>query len=97
MLHIEDIIEIRKAINRPGYEIVFPQNKIIWIIKRRTIAGLLLLIKYEYCSEADLVGANDRLHTIKAILRGKINPSWIQERYGDANKPFIVLLTEEGF
>lgn len=97
MLHIEDIIEIRKAINRPGYEIVFPENKIIWIIKRRTIAGLLLLIKYEYCSEADLVGANDRLRTIKAILRGKINPSWIQERYGDANKPFSELWTEEGF
>ena len=30
MLHIEDIIEIRKAINRPGYEIVFPQNKLFF-------------------------------------------------------------------
>ena len=27
MLHIEDIVEIRKATSRPGYEIVFPDNK----------------------------------------------------------------------
>lgn len=97
MLHIEDIIEIRKALNRPGYEIVFPNNQIIWIIKRRALAGLLLLIKYERCSEADLVGANDRLATIKNLLNGKINPTWIQDRYGDANKPFSELWTEEGF
>lgn len=62
MLQIEDIIEIRKAeIYDRGYEIVFPNNKIIWLTKRRTIAGLLLLIKYEICSEEDLVGANGRL------------------------------------
>ena len=43
MLQIEDIIEIRKAeIYDRGYEIVFPNNKIIWLTKRRTIAGLLL-------------------------------------------------------
>ena len=54
MLHLEDIIEIRKSSNRSGYEIVFPENRIIWVTKRRTLAGLLLLIKYEYCSEADL-------------------------------------------
>ena len=55
MLQIEDIIEIRKAeIYDRGYEIVFPNNKIIWLTKRRTIAGLLLLIKYEICSEEDL-------------------------------------------
>lgn len=97
MLNIEDIIEIRKANGKPGYEIVFPENRIIWIVKRRTLIGLLLLIKYEYCSEADLVGANDRLATIKSILHGKINPTWIQDRYGDANKPFSELWTEEGF
>lgn len=97
MLHIEDIIEIRKATDRQGYEIVFPNNQIIWVIKRRTLAGLLLLIKYEYCSEADLVGANNRLATIKKILQNKINPTWIQDRYGDANKPFSELWTEEGF
>jgi len=97
MLDVEDIIEIRKAIGRTGYEIVFPNNKVIWLIKRRTIIGLLLLIKYEYCSEADLVGANNRLQIIKEILIDKINPSWIQKRYGDANKPFSELWTEEGF
>ena len=97
MLYIENIIEIRKATNRPGYEIVFPDDQIIWVVKRRALAGLLLLIKYECCSEADLVGANDRLITIKNILKGKINPSWIQDRYGDANKPFSELWTEEGF
>ena len=97
MLKIEEIVEIRKAADKNGYEIVFPDNKIIWLIKRRTIIGLLLLIKYEYCSEADLVGANDRLKTIKEILKGKIEPSWIQDRYGDANKPFSELWTEEGF
>jgi hypothetical protein len=59
--------------------------------------GLLLLLKYEYCSEADLVGANDRLKTIKESLQNKINPAWIQDRYGDANKPFSELWTEEGF
>lgn len=46
MLRIEDIVEIRKAtVYDRGYEIVFPDNKIIWLTKRRTIAGLLLLIK----------------------------------------------------
>jgi hypothetical protein len=98
MLHLEDIIEIRQAIEHDrGYEIVFPENNLIWLTKRRTIAGLLLLIKYEYCSEEDLVGANNRLHEIKQILSGKYNPAWIKDRYGDANKPFSELWTEEGF
>lgn len=97
MLRVEDIIIVRKAEARNGYEIVFPDNKIIWGVKRRCLAGILLLIKYEYCSEADLVGANNRLTTIKRLLNGKINPSWIQDRYGDANKPFSELWTEEGF
>lgn len=98
MIRIEDIIEIRKAQKYDrGYEIVFPENKIIWLTKRRTIAGLLLLIKYETCSEEDLVGANNRLQDIKKILKGKYKESWIKDRYGDANKPFSELWTEEGF
>lgn len=98
MLRIEDIIEIRKAKNHDkGYEIVFPNDKVIWLIKRRTIPGLLLLIKYGICSEEDLVGANGRLKEVKSILKGKYNPSWINDRYGDANKPFSELWTEEGF
>ncbi len=98
MIIIENIIEIRQAqVYERGYEIVFPDNKIIWLIKRRTIAGLLLLLKYETCSEEDLVGANNRLQEIKRILHGKYNPTWIKDRYGDANKPFSELWTEEGF
>ncbi|SJZ94474.1 HNH endonuclease [Pilibacter termitis] len=98
MLTIEQIIEIRKSkLHDRGYEIVFPEDKIIWLTKRRTIAGLLILIKYHTASEADLVGANNRLQTIKKILNGKIDSSWIQDRYGDANKPFSELWTEEGF
>lgn len=98
MLKIENILIIRKAIlHDKGYEIVFPDNKIIWLTKRRTIAGLLLLIKYSICSEEDLVGTNGRLKEIKNILGNKINPTWICDRYGDANKPFSELWTEEGF
>ncbi len=98
MLRIEDIVIIRQAqVYSRGYEIVFPDDRIIWLIKRRTIAGLLLLIKYEVCSEEDLVGANGRLQEIKRILAGKYNPAWIKDRYGDANKPFSELWTEEGF
>lgn len=98
MLKIEDIIEIRKAtLHERGYEIVFPDNKVIWLTKRRTIAGLLLLIKYQICSEEDLVGANNRLKDVKSILEGKFEDSWIKDRYGDANKPFSELWTEEGF
>ncbi|NQI83812.1 HNH endonuclease [Streptococcus suis] len=98
MLKLEDIIEIRKAKKySSGYEIVFPNKKIIWLTKRRTIAGLLLLIKYEHCTEEDLVGTNGRLAEIKRILNGKFDKSWIKDRYGDANKPFSELWTEEGF
>ena len=98
MLRIEDIVIIRQAqIYGRGYEIVFPGNRMIWLTKRRTIAGLLLLIKYGVCSEEDLVGANDRLQEVKRILVGKVNPNWIKDRYGDANKPFSELWTEEGF
>lgn len=98
MLKLEDIIEIRKATKHPsGYEIVFSDEKIIWLTKRRTIVGLLLLIKYENCSEEDLVGTNGRLAAIKKILEGKIDKNWIKDRYGDANKPFSELWTEEGF
>ncbi|ONI47060.1 hypothetical protein AN644_01785 [Candidatus Epulonipiscium fishelsonii] len=97
MLLIENITEILKCKEKGGYKIIFDDGRFIRINKRRTIISLLLLIKYEYCSEADLAGANDRLHTIKTLLTGKINPMWIQDRYGDANKPFSELWTEEGF
>lgn len=97
MLKIENIVEVSKCKDLGGYKILFNDGTFIRINKRRTIIGLLLLIKYEYCSEADLVGANGRLQEVKNLLTGKIDPSWIQDRYGDANKPFSELWTEEGF
>lgn len=96
MLKLEDITYISKSKDK-GYEILFKDSRVIKIHKRRTIAGLLLLIKYEICSEADLAGANQRLKEIKDILGDKIDSAWIQDRYGDANKPFSELWTEEGF
>ena len=98
MIKLEDIVEIRNAKHHDkGYEIVLANGKSIWLIKRRTIVGLLLLLKYEVCSEEDLVGTNGRLREIKHILNGKYDPSLIKDRYGDANKPFSELWTEEGF
>lgn len=97
-LRLEDIIEIRKAKKHDkGYEIVFSEEHVIWLLKRRTLPALLLLIKYKTCSEADLAGANNRLSEIKEILKGKFDEKWIRDRYGDANKPFSELWTEEGF
>ncbi|STO91312.1 Uncharacterised protein [Helicobacter pylori] len=98
MLELENIVSIHKTkLHDKGYDILFNDGRIIWVIKRRAIVGLLLLIKYEICSEEDLTGTNDRLQTIKRILKNKIPSDWIQERYGDANKPFSELWTEEGF
>lgn len=98
MLELERIKEIRVAQFQPnGYEIVFDDERFIWLRKRRTIVGLLLLIKYSVCSEADLAGSNNRLKEIKHILSGKYVGDWIKDRYGDANKPFSELWTEEGF
>ncbi|WP_050852920.1 HNH endonuclease [Helicobacter pylori] len=98
MLELENIVSIHKTkLYDKGYDILFNDGRIIWVIKRRAIVGLLLLIKYEICSEEDLTGTNDRLQTIKRILKNKIPSDWIQERYGDANKPFSELWTEEGF
>ena len=38
MIRIEDIIEIRKAVVYDrGYEIVFPNNKIIWLTKEERL------------------------------------------------------------
>lgn len=96
MLKLEDIKIIRKS-TTSGNEIVFNDDRKILLMKRRTIVGLLLLIKYGTCSEADLAGSNTRLKTIKDLLKDKIDSSWIKDRYGDANKPFSELWTEEGF
>lgn len=97
-LRLEDILEIRRATaHNNGYEIVFPDNRLIWIRKKRTVPALLILIRYGSGSEADLAGQNDRLQTIKNVLAGKMPDNFIKDRYGDANKPFSELWTEEGF
>ncbi len=61
MLAFDSIEIVREASERSGYEIVFSGGNTVWVRKRRALVGLLLLLKYEICSEADLVGANDRL------------------------------------
>lgn len=98
MLKISDIQAIRTAESKPkGYEIVFNDGRSVWVVKRRAIVGLLLLIRYGECTEEDLTGTNGRLAAIKAELSGRVDVSWIRDRYGDANKPFSELWTEEGF
>ena len=93
----EDILCVDYSNELNCYQIHFANKKSILVKKRRALIALLLLLKYEICSEADLVGANDRLKEIKSALSGKMNLEWIQDRYGDANKPFSELWTEEGF
>lgn len=98
LLRIEDIEVIRKNTEgQSGFEIVLNDGKKILLYKRRTIISLLILIKYGAGSEVDLTGTNGRIKEIKGILKGKIDESWIQDRYGDANKPFSELWNEEGF
>lgn len=98
MLRIEDIEVIRKNTEgQSGYEIVFSDGKKIFLYKRRTIISLLILLKFGSGNEADLTGTNGKIKEIKEILKGKIDESWIQDRYGDANKPFSELWNEEGF
>lgn len=97
MFKIEDISEIRKKENGKGYEIVFNDGSIIWLIKRRTIISLLMLIRYGVSSEADLARGSQRLGEVKEILKGKFNENWILDSYADANKPFSELWNEEGF
>lgn len=96
MLKIENIKIIQKS-SPKGYEIVFNDDRKIILHKRRTIIALLLLIKYSECSEADLAGGNTRLQDVKKFLKGRYEENWIQDRYGDSNKPFSELWTEEGF
>lgn len=98
MLNIEDIVVVRKnSEGNPGYEIVFNDGKKIFLHKRRTIISLLILLKYGIGTEADLTGTTQKIIEIKKIMKGKIDDSWIQDRYGDANKPYSELWNEEGF
>jgi len=97
MVKLSDILVIeRNRIDR-GYEIKLKDGRSIFLTKRRTIIALLLLIHYGTGCEADLAQGTKRIPEIKRILRGKIPENYIQEYYGDANKPFSELWNEEGF
>lgn len=97
MIRIEDIVEIKKSNQGKGYDIVFDDDRIIWITKARTIIALLILIKYGEGSESDLAKGSLRIPEIKGILAGKYPAGLFQDYYGDANKPFSELWNEEGF
>lgn len=100
MIQIKDIKAITKnSGDESGYTIsFFSTDKTIELSKKRTVVGLLLLLKYQTCTEADLTGTNGRLSALKSELIGKDIPSdLIKDRYGDANKPFSELWTEEMF
>jgi 5-methylcytosine-specific restriction endonuclease McrA len=97
MLRIENIIEIKKAKQGRGYDIIFSDGRAIWLTKARTIIAVLILIKYGEGSESDLAKGSTRIPEIKQILQDKYPEGLIQDYYGDANKPFSELWNEEGF
>jgi hypothetical protein len=96
-LGISDIKAIQKSSKGKGYDIIFNDGRVIYITKRRVIIALLVLLKYGSGTEADLAQGNKRIPEIKTEMKGKIPDGWIQDYYGDANKPFSELWNEEGF
>lgn len=94
--------EIKKIYSNPdkvekGFIIEFNDGKKIYLTKRRTIIALLVLIHKGVGSEADLANRTTIIPLIKRLLNGKIPDNFIQDSYGDANKPFSELWNEEGF
>ncbi len=74
MLTVEDITEIRKKPNDPGYEIIFIDGRTIWVTKARAVVALLILIKYGTGSESDLAAGTQKIPEIKRILNGRYPP-----------------------
>lgn len=99
MLLIENILGIYPSVdkNLRGFIIEFKDGRKIHLTKRRTIIALLILIKYQEGTEADLAQGSIRIPEIKKMLGNKILPGLIQDFYGDANKPYSELWNEEGF
>jgi len=98
MLKIEEIKKIYKANDGlKGYYIEFNDGRKIHLTKRRTIIALLVLIKNGEGTESDIAQGNTTISEIKEILRDKIPDGYIQDYYGDANKPYSELWNEEGF
>lgn len=97
MLQIQNIVVIRRAANRAGYEIIFNDGRAIHVLKPRALVALLVLIRNGEGSESDLAGGSSTIPALKNALVGKYPPNLIKDAYGDANKPFSELWTEEGF
>ena len=98
MLKLKDIKEVYKSTDEQGgYYIEFLDGRKIHITKRRTIITLLILIHKGEGSESDIAQGNSTINEIRGILGNKIPESYIQDYYGDANKPYSELWNEEGF
>lgn len=80
-----------------GYFIEFSDGRKIHLTKRRTIIALLILIHKGEGSEADIAQGNSTISEIRQLLKDKIPENYIQDFYGDANKPYSELWNEEGF
>lgn len=99
MLKLTDIKEIYQSKEKDisGYFIEFLDGKKIHITKRRTIIALLVLIKNGEGSESDIAQGNTTINEIRKILGNKLPANYVQDYYGDANKPYSELWNEEGF
>ena len=99
MLKLTDIKEIYKSRDKviSGYFIEFIDGGKIHITKRRTIIALLVLIKNGEGSESDIAQGNTTINEIRLLLGDKLPLGYIQDYYGDANKPYSELWNEEGF
>lgn len=97
MITLEDIKLITKSTIIKGYDLILNDGRIINIHKRRCIPALLTLIRFGEGCESDLTKSTTNLAELKEFFNGKIDPNIILDSYGDANKPFSELWTEEGF
>jgi len=97
MIRLEDIQKIGKHASEPGYSIEFSDGRSVHITKRRTIIALLILLKEGEATESDIAQGNTKINEIREILGPKLPSSYVQDYYGDANKPFSELWNEEGF
>lgn len=97
MITLKDIKSIRKSKTNKGYDLIMNDDRVINIHKRRCIPALLTLIKFGEGCESDLTKSTTNLSELKEFFDGKIDSNIIKDSYGDANKPFSELWTEEGF
>ena len=96
-LEITNIARIQRSTQGSGYEIVFNDDRTIWVTKARAVVALLVLIYKREGAESDLAQGSTTLPELKALLKGKCPENLIRDAYGDANKPFSELWNEEGF